>query len=119
MTARFETMRALAFVPAGAGTIARRVQAWLIPGSLVVLGTLLRLSLLSGFRLHPDEALYATWARFIATGQDPLLAEHLVDKPPLFIYLLASLFTTLGASEEIARLPNELASAAALVLVYS
>lgn len=118
MTVRFETRRALAAVPAGAGAVARRVQAWLLPAAIAALGIVLRLSLLSGFRLHPDEALYATWARYIATGQDPLLAEHLVDKPPLFIYLLASLFTTLGASEEIARLPNELAGAVALLLVY-
>ena len=47
-----------------------------------------------------------------------MLAGHLVDKPPLFIYLLASLFGTLGASEEIARLPNQIAGAAALLLIY-
>jgi 4-amino-4-deoxy-L-arabinose transferase-like glycosyltransferase len=84
----------------------------------LVLGTVLRLSLLSGFRFHPDEALYATWARLIATGQDRLLAERVVDKPPLFIYVLASLFGTIGASEEIARIPNEVAGVASILLLY-
>jgi len=96
-------------------------RAWrTIPAlvGIVALGAVLRLSLLSGFRFHPDEALYGTWARFVATGQDPMLVEHLVDKPPLFIYVLASLFGMLGASEEIARLPNQVAGAAALLLVY-
>jgi 4-amino-4-deoxy-L-arabinose transferase-like glycosyltransferase len=86
--------------------------------AIVASGAALRFSLLSGFRFHPDEALYATWARLVATGQDVMLVEHAVDKPPLLIYVLASLFATLGASEEIARLPNELAGAAAILLLY-
>ncbi len=85
---------------------------------ILFLATALRLSVLSGERFHPDEALYATWARLIATGQDVWLKNSVVDKPPLFIYALALLFGTLGASEEIARLPNLIASLCTIVLTY-
>ncbi|MEP7199623.1 MAG: glycosyltransferase family 39 protein, partial [Chloroflexota bacterium] len=84
----------------------------------MLLAAALRLPLNSGFRFHPDEALYATWARLIATGQDVWLAARIVDKPPLFSYALAALFATVGASEEIARIPSQLASLAAVALVY-
>ncbi len=87
--------------------------------AVTLLAAVLRLSLISGYRFHPDEALYATWARMIATGQDVWLATRVVDKPPLFIYTLAALFGTLGASEEIARLPNELASIVSVLLTYA
>src|SRR5438105_8786052 len=82
-------------------------QSLAVP-AMFALAAVIRLALISGFRFHPDEALYATWARLVATGQDVWLATRVVDKPPLFIYTLAALFSTLGASEEIARLPNEL-----------
>ena len=104
--------------PPGSDALARVPRNLAALAGIVALGAVLRWSLLSGFRFHPDEALYGTWARIIATGQDPMLAGHLVDKPPLFIYILASLFGTLGASEEIARLPNQFAGAVALLLVY-
>ncbi|MBI5879419.1 MAG: glycosyltransferase family 39 protein [Chloroflexi bacterium] len=81
-----------------------------------VVAASLRVSLISGERFHPDEALYATWARDIATGRDVWLAERIVDKPPLFIYVLALPFATVGASEELARLPNLIASVASVVL---
>ena len=55
--------------------------------------------------LHHDEALYAFWARLIATGIDPMLNSVPVDKPPLFIYVLAILFKKMGVSDIIARLP--------------
>lgn len=86
--------------------------------AVLLLAVALRVSLLSGHGFHPDEALYATWARLIATGQDVWLADRVVDKPPLFIYLLAALFGTLGASEAIARLPNLVASLVTIWLTY-
>ena len=100
-------------------TVWRR-RYWLGAGLLLVLGigALLRVTLISGYRFHPDEALYATWARLIATGKDLWLAQQLVDKPPLNLYILAGLFGTLGASEEIARIPNILFSLASIALLY-
>ena len=67
-------------------------------GLAVVLlaGLALRLGLLSRPGLHPDEALYASWALRIAEGRDPALLGVLVDKPPLFLYLLAGLFRLAG-----------------------
>src|SRR5438034_4637606 len=84
--------------------------------AIIALAAVIRLALISGFRFHPDEVLYATWARLVATGQDVWLAMRVVDKPPLFIYTLAGLFGTLGASEEIARMPNEIASIISVAL---
>jgi 4-amino-4-deoxy-L-arabinose transferase-like glycosyltransferase len=59
---------------------------------------------------HSDEALFATWARLIATGRDPLLAGQFVDKPPLLFYLQALFYPLLGPVEWAARLPNYIAS---------
>ena len=98
---------------------ARRIDIQsLTAPAIIALAAVLRLALISGFRFHPDEALYATWARLVATGQDVWLATRVVDKPPLFIYTLAALFGTLGASEEIARVPNEIASIVSVALTY-
>jgi hypothetical protein len=85
---------------------------------VICAGAILRVMLISGYRFHPDEALYATWARLIASGKDIWLAQQLVDKPPLNLYILAGLFGTLGASEEIARIPNILFSIASIALLY-
>ncbi len=108
---------ALPFLRPRAAFSGPQARALVFAGTLA-LATGLRLALISGFRFQPDEALYATWARLVATGQDTWLTTRAVDKPPLFIYTLAGLFTTLGASETIARLPNELASAISVALVY-
>jgi 4-amino-4-deoxy-L-arabinose transferase-like glycosyltransferase len=86
--------------------------------SILLLAAWLQFSLISGARFHPDEALYATWARVVATGEDVWLAQRVVDKPPLFIYAIAIPFGTVGASEELARLPNVLASLCAIALLY-
>jgi 4-amino-4-deoxy-L-arabinose transferase-like glycosyltransferase len=59
---------------------------------------------------HPDEALYASWAREIAVWRDPLLSRQLVDKPPLLFYLQAGLYPLLGPVETAARLPSLFAS---------
>ncbi len=56
-----------------------------------------------------DEALFATWARHIATWRDPLLLTQLVDKPPLAFYLQALFYPLFGAVEWAARLPNFIA----------
>lgn len=81
-------------------------------------GAVLRLSLIAGQRFHGDEAIYGYWAQLIAFGQDPLLLSVPLDKPPLFIYLLAGIFKLLGPTEVAARLIGEVASLAAVGLVY-
>jgi 4-amino-4-deoxy-L-arabinose transferase-like glycosyltransferase len=62
----------------------------------LLVGVALRGLLLDRPGLHPDEALYASWALRIADGSDPALLGIYVDKPPLLIYLLAALFRLTG-----------------------
>ena len=69
-------------------------------------------------RFHPDEALYAYFGRLIAAGRDPLLAQVVVDKPPLALYLLGGSFALLGGSELAARLPTFFASLVSVALLY-
>lgn len=60
---------------------------------------------------HADEALFATWARLIAIWRDPLLANQLVDKPPLLFYTQAVFYPLLGTPAGFpARLPNLITS---------
>ena len=65
-------------------------------GVALAVGILLRGLLLDQPGLHPDEALYASWALRIADGSDPALLGVYVDKPPLLLYLLAGLFRLAG-----------------------
>lgn len=61
--------------------------------------------MLDRFRFHQDEALYSYWAlRFL--HDDPLFLEQWIDKPPLFVWLLAFCFKAFGASEASARFLN-------------
>ncbi len=64
--------------------------------AVLIGGLVLRLVLLWRPGLHPDEALYASWALRIADGSDPTLLGVFVDKPPLLLYLLAGLFRLAG-----------------------
>lgn len=66
---------------------------------------------------HADEALFATWARAIATGRDPFLRLPPVDKPPLLFYLQALGNLAQGPVMWAARLPNLIASVAAVPLL--
>lgn len=77
---------------------------------LTLLAFWLRLPGLFANTFAPDEALFATWARMIATWQDPLLLAPAVDKPPLAFYLQALFFPLMGPVEWAARLPNFYAS---------
>lgn len=95
---------------------------------LVIFGLVLRLGLLWRPGLHPDEALYASWALRIVQGSDPALLSVLVDKPPLQLYLLAGIIWLTGAEplrtggiasfETIVRLPALAASVLSLPLLY-
>lgn len=89
-----------------------------ILGSVLLIGGLVRLVPIATNRFHQDEALYSTWALYIATGRDMLLNGFPVDKPPLFLYVLALFFKLFGPSEVTARLPGVLASMASVVLMY-
>ncbi|MBI3733755.1 MAG: glycosyltransferase family 39 protein [Chloroflexi bacterium] len=110
-----------AVIPAYRSTPALETLSPLVAASLAVIliGVVLRHSWTGGLRFQPDEALYATWARMVASGQDVWLATRVVDKPPLFIYTLAALFATVGASEEIARIPNLIANLCTIGLTYA
>jgi 4-amino-4-deoxy-L-arabinose transferase-like glycosyltransferase len=70
-------------------------------------------------RFHPDEALYASFGRLIASGRDPLLAGVVVDKPPLSFYLSAGSFLLLGGTEFAARLVPFYASIVSVALLFA
>lgn len=94
--------------------------AWdrLLLWALVAGGAALRLSLIAGPCFHSDEAIYGYWAQLVASGRDPLLLSVPLDKPPLFIYLLAGVFRLLGPTNVAARLISQAASVTAAVLTY-
>ncbi|MBP6472473.1 MAG: phospholipid carrier-dependent glycosyltransferase [Chloroflexi bacterium] len=87
--------------------------------STVGLTAVLRFHALFANTFHADEALFATWARYIATWRDPLLLTQAIDKPPLLFYLQALfyLYPVLGPTEIAARLPNFIASILLVPLV--
>lgn len=72
----------------------------------MIAAIVLRLPGLFANSFAADEALFATWARHIATWRDPLLQTQLVDKPPLAFYLQALFYPLFGPVEWAARLPN-------------
>jgi 4-amino-4-deoxy-L-arabinose transferase-like glycosyltransferase len=77
---------------------------------LLLLAAVLRFHALFANTFHADEALFATFARLIATWRDPLLQTQPVDKPPLLFYLQALFYPLFGPEEWPARLPNFIAS---------
>ncbi len=93
--------------------------AWLALAVITAVAAALRLTpWLAVYPLHHDEALYGTWARLIATGQDPLLLTPWVDKPPLSIYLSAASFRLFGVSELALRLPGMIAGLLTIWATY-
>ena len=95
-------------LPPFPGSIPRQTQLWLV--GLVLLAALWRLPGLFANTFHPDEALFASWARLIAIWRDPWLQTQLVDKPPLAFYLQAAFYPLLDGAPYAARLPNFIAS---------
>lgn len=63
---------------------------------VILLGGALRIFSWARPGLHPDEALYASWALRIADGSDPALLGVYVDKPPFLLYGMAALFRLAG-----------------------
>ena len=96
----------------------RHRTLWLMI-AILALAFALRVPLLDGPRFHPDEALFASFARAIAVWRDPLLAAAPVDKPPLLFYLQALCYPFLGPVEMAARLPNLFASLLTVALTYA
>jgi hypothetical protein len=86
---------------------------------VVLVAAVLRGLPLLANRFHPDEALYAYFARLIAAWHDPLLAGVVVDKPPAAFYLTALSLLAIGPSELAARLPELAASLASVALLYA
>ncbi|MEZ4767361.1 MAG: glycosyltransferase family 39 protein [Caldilineales bacterium] len=72
------------------------VPAWI--AGIVVAGAALRVVWAFQVGLHPDEALYASWALRIADGSDPALLGVYVDKPPFLPYLLAAIAWLMGGT---------------------
>lgn len=99
-----------------------------LPALALLLGLGLRAGLLARPGLHPDEALYASWALRIADGSDPALLGVYVDKPPLALYALAAVFRLAGAGTVASldfdrlvlfgRLAGVVAAASSLILLY-
>jgi 4-amino-4-deoxy-L-arabinose transferase-like glycosyltransferase len=90
----------------------------------LLMAALFRAAPLLDNRFHPDEALYAYFGRLIASGRDPLLAQEVVDKPPLPLYALALSLSIFGgreitANELAARLPNFFADLLNVALAYA
>ena len=85
---------------------------------LLLLGAFtLRVHYLAHDRFHADEALYAGWALRIL-DDDPLLLDEPVDKPPLYLYLLAASMRLFGTGEVAARWPNLAASMLNVAFLY-
>lgn len=85
---------------------------------ILLIGAAVRIALLGQHHFHPDEALFATLGRLIIQGIDPLLVHTplLVDKPPLFYYVLAAGIAIDWLSEMTPRLPALYASIVSIAL---
>ena len=95
-----------------------RPLAWLIVLPLLLAAWSLMLAPLSAHPLREDEALYAAWALKMARGDFWLLGAP-VDKPPLYLWLLAAWQLLLGASVPALRLLNNSLSLLNAVLLYA
>ena len=104
----------LRFAP---GTLVNPPQ-WLAVAALLA-ATLLRALPLMDNRFHPDEALYATFARYVASGYGSLLSYLVVDKPPLSFYLNGLSVAVFGGTEFAVRLPNLYASLISVALLFA
>ncbi|MBN1641254.1 MAG: glycosyltransferase family 39 protein [Anaerolineae bacterium] len=96
---------------------AHKISHWALVVPLLLAAFALRVHYLTHDRFHADEALYAGWALRIL-DDDPLLLDEPVDKPPLYLYLLAASMRVLGRSEVGARVPNLCASMLNVALLY-
>ncbi len=97
----------------------RLSPGWHILLAALLAATLVRALPLLDNRFHPDEALYASFGRLIASGRDPMLSGVVVDKPPLSFYLTAVSFWLFGSTEFAARLVAFYASLLSVALLFA
>ncbi len=96
---------------------AQTARLW-AAAAVLLLGAALRLSALAQpVTLHPDEALFSTFARAAAVNGDWLLPGPL-DKPPLALYANALAQVFIGEGTLAARLPGALAGVVLAAAVY-
>jgi len=94
------------------------IKNWLVIG-LILLGAALRINgLARNSRLHPDEALFASYARQMVLYKDWNLYEEPIDKPPTTFVLVGGSLAFLGEHEFAVRFPNFCASVLSLAITY-
>ncbi len=87
--------------------------------SIIVVGALLRISLLGQHRFHGDEALYAYWAMDMAEKSSLYVGyAFLLDKPPVFMLIAALFYSVMPVSEIFAELPNIIAGILSIYFIY-
>jgi hypothetical protein len=96
---------AVSAIPVRAQTFLWAAARRLLLPVLCLIGFSLRLHLLAAYPLREDEAMYSVWALHL-WRVDPLALTVWPDKPPLFLWLLGSVFQLFGPSEAAARLLN-------------
>jgi 4-amino-4-deoxy-L-arabinose transferase-like glycosyltransferase len=86
---------------------------------IMSVGICLRLKYFDLHRFHIDEAIYTSWAIRIYEHFDLFLNGAAgVDKPPVLMYLQAIGFSLFGVSENVARIPNFIASLGSVYFVF-
>ncbi len=87
---------------------------------ILIVAALCRIpGLAADVRFHPDEALYANFAREMLHTNDFLLIGRALDKPPLHFFAMAGAFAAFGQSEFTARLPACFASLISIAALYA
>jgi 4-amino-4-deoxy-L-arabinose transferase-like glycosyltransferase len=86
---------------------------------LVLLGAVLRLTVMTRAPLHQDEALYGYWGRLISSGRDTWLRSVPLDKPPVVPYLIAGSQRAFGVHKFATRLPGFAASLISIPLAFA
>jgi len=97
---------------------ASSVVVWLTLAILLAAALWLRLPGLTAERFHEDEAIYSAWAMGAATGQDVGFDHTAIDKPPIFLSMLALSFRVAPPAEATARWPNMIAALLIVALTY-
>lgn len=95
------------------------VSKYWIPILLIIIGAALRINgLARDSRLHPDEALFASYGRQLIISGDWNLYTEPIDKPPTTFALIGTSIALMSESEFAVRLPNLLASILSLAVLY-
>jgi 4-amino-4-deoxy-L-arabinose transferase-like glycosyltransferase len=104
-------------VTAASRVLARFFNPEVLAGATIALGLVLRLAPIADDALHPDECLYASWALAIRGG-DAWLRGLVIDKPPVYPYLLALWSTVVGTGPIALRLLGAVCSVVGMVLTF-